>query len=240
MTTKQNTPRLVNWMGYLGLTLLVALPLSILTVRAGAWQQGLMIYAISCLGAAVLLLLAIALMLLPRFASWRGAIGQRAMLAVPGTLLLLTMLGSRGDFPAIHDITTDTEDPPIFTAAVALRDTGANSLEIDPDTLETQRRAYPGIVTLHSASSIEAAFYRAQVTVREMGWEIHREDLNAGYIEAVDTTSIMGFKDDIVIRLRTNAQGTLVDMRSVSRVGISDLGANAARIEAFSSAFKEP
>lgn len=240
MTTKQSIPRLVIWAGYFGLTLLAALPVSILMVRAGAWQQGLLMYAIACLGAAVLLLLAIALMLLPRFVAWRPAIGKLAMLAVPGTLLLLSMLGSRGDFPPIHDITTDTDDPPVFSAAVPLRDAAANSLEIDPDTLERQRQAYPGVVTLHTDSSIEAAFYRAQVTARELGWDIHREDLNAGYIEAVDTTSIMGFKDDIVIRLRTNAQGTLVDLRSASRVGISDLGANAARIEEFSNTFKGP
>ena len=78
---------------------------------------------------------------------------------------------------------------------------------------------------------------RAGVIARELGWEIYREDLNAGYIEAVDTTAIMGFKDDIVIRLRTNAEGTLVDLRSVSRVGVGDLGANVSRINAFVEQF---
>ena len=70
-------------------------------------------------------------------------------------------------------------------------------------------------------------------------WEVYHKDLNAGVIEAVDTTAIMGFKDDVVIRLNTNADGTLVDLRSVSRVGISDLGANAARIRSFLQIFRE-
>ena len=61
---------------------------------------------------------------------------------------------------------------------------------------------------------------------------------NAGFIEAVDTTAIMAFKDDIVIRVRSNADGTLVDLRSVSRVGVSDLGTNADRIREFREAFR--
>lgn len=237
MTQNQSTPRLVNWIGYLGLTLLAALPLAVLTVRSGVWQQGLLLYALGCLGAALLLALAIVLMLLPRFAPWRGALGKRALLAVPGTLLLLSLLGSRGDIPPIHDITTDTNDPPVFTEAPAQRGAGANSLKIVPETIEAQLAAYPELATIKTGTSIESAFYRAGAIARELGWEVYREDLNAGFIEAVDTTAIMGFKDDIVIRLRTNADGTLVDLRSVSRVGVSDLGANAARISAFIEQF---
>ena len=68
---------------------------------------------------------------------------------------------------------------------------------------------------------------------------MYHQDLNAGTIEAVDTTAIMGFKDDVVIRINTNAEGTLVDLRSVSRVGVSDLGANAARIREFLQAYQD-
>jgi uncharacterized protein (DUF1499 family) len=84
---------------------------------------------------------------------------------------------------------------------------------------------------------IDQAFDRAVTVAGELGWEIYHQDRNTGVIEAVDTTAIMAFKDDVVIRLRTNADGTLVDMRSVSRVGISDIGANAKRIRAFQEAF---
>lgn len=237
MTKNMGTPRLVNWVGYLGITMLVALPLAVLTVRSGAWQQGLLLYALACLGSALLLALATLLLLLPRFAPWRSAVGQRAVMAAPGTLLLLALLGSGGDFPPIHDITTDTADPPVFTAAVARRGPDANSLKTVPETIEAQLAAYPELATIETEATIESAFYRAGVIARELGWEIYREDLNAGYIEAVDTTAVMGFKDDIVIRLRTNADGTLVDLRSVSRVGVSDLGANAARIGSFIEQF---
>ncbi len=84
---------------------------------------------------------------------------------------------------------------------------------------------------------IDEAFAQALDVAAAMGWEVYHQDINAGVIEAVDTTAIMGFKDDIVIRLRSNADGTLVDLRSVSRVGVSDLGANASRIEAFQREF---
>jgi len=237
MTTSAKKPGVVTWIGYLGLALLLLLPLAVLTVRSGAWQEGLLLFGLSCLGAALVLLVTLVLMLLPRYADWRKALGQRALLAAPGTLLLLTLLGSRGDYPPIHDITTDREDPPVFTAAVRERGQGSNPLDIEAETLELQHQAYPDLHTIRSAGSIEAAFEKALETASALGWEVYRKDLNAGYIEAVDTTPIMGFKDDIVIRLRTDAQGTLVDLRSVSRVGLGDIGANAARIREFSRRF---
>ena len=109
------TPALVNWLGYLALALLLALPAAVLMVRSGAWQQGLLVYAIACAGAALLVLLAVLLMLLPRFSSWRKPIAGRALLALPGALLMLSLLGA-GNYPRIHDISTDLQDPPRFTA----------------------------------------------------------------------------------------------------------------------------
>lgn len=236
MTDTTNTPKLINWIGYLIITLLVMLPIAVLTVRSGAWQQGLMLYAISCLGAALLLILAVVLMILPKFAPWRSAIGKRALFALPGTVLLLSLLGG-GDYPPIHDITTDTSDPPVFTAAPEQRGDGSNSLEIKADFIDAQKAAYADLNTLVTDVAVEDAFAQARATAEALGWEIYYEDLNAGIIEAVDTTAVMGFKDDVVIRLRTNAQGTLIDLRSVSRVGLSDLGANAARIRRFLETF---
>lgn len=235
--TQKHTPPVVTWIGYLALALLVVLPLAVLTVRSGAWQQGLLLYALACAGAAVLLLICLALLVLPRFRDQRKAILSRALLTLPGTLLILVLFGSGGDVPSIHDITTDTTDPPVFTAAPERRGEGSNSLAIKPDVIEAQVEAYPNITTLVSADGLEQTFKRSLQVARELGWEVYREDLNAGYIEAVETTAIMGFKDDIVIRIRTNAEGTIVDLRSVSRVGRSDLGANAARIQRFAEAF---
>jgi len=237
MTNQSEPPRLVNWIGYLAITLLLTLPLAVLTVRAGAWQEGLLLYALSCLGCLLLIALSILLMLLPRFAPWRNSLAWRASLALPGTLLLLSLLASRGDYPAIHDVTTDTGDPPAFTAAEQQRGAGANPLALDSEAIILQQQAYPDLQTLISAMPIDEAFDRALQVAADMGWEIYHQDRNVGVIEAVDTTSIMAFRDDIVIRVRSNAQGTLVDLRSVSRVGIGDIGANAKRIRAFQQQF---
>ncbi len=238
MNEQGKPPGLINWTGYLALTLLLVLPVSVLTVRSGAWQQGLMLYAIACFGSALLVILSLVLLLLPRFAGWRKGIALRALPVLPGTLLLLSLL-SAGDAPRIHDITTDTADPPTFSVAVQQRGAGSNSLDIDQDVILQQREAYPNLQTLSSAQSYDDAYTRAVQVAAELGWEIYHEDRNAGVIEAVDTTAVMAFKDDIVIRVRTSAQGSLVDLRSVSRVGEGDIGANAKRIRAFYEAFQQ-
>lgn len=238
MNEQAKLPGLVNWTGYLALTLLLVLPLSVLTVRSGAWQQGLLLYAIACFGSALLIILSLVLVFLPRFARWRKQIALRALWALPGTVLVLSLLLG-ADVPPIHDITTDTQDPPTFTQAEQQRGAGSNSLQIDKAVIDQQREAYPDIQTLVIDESFEDAFDRATQVANELGWDIYHQDRNAGVIEAVDTTAIMAFKDDIAIRLRTNAQGTVVDLRSVSRVGESDLGANAKRIRAFVAAFQQ-
>ena len=236
--TKTNTPgALINWTGYIAVTLLLLLPVSVLTVRSGAWQQGLLLYAVSCLGCVLILGLCGVLLLLPRYANTRGAILGRMLVALPGAVLLISLLAGRGDYPPIHDVTTDIKDPPVFTMAMEQRPESANSLEIDPQAISAQQEAYPDVQTIRTSLDIEAAFDRALAVAGDLGWDIYHQDRNAGVIEAVETTAIMAFKDDIVIRLRSNAQGTKVDLRSVSRVGIGDIGANAKRIRAFQQAF---
>ena len=239
MIRKGKLPTLVTWIGYLAGAMLLALPLAVLTVRSGAWQQGLLLYALACLGAALLLAILLLMLLVPRYAPWRGAILGRAALAVPGTLLLFSLLANRGDHPPIHDITTDTGDPPRFTAAEAVRGPGSNPLEIDPQVIAQQKEAYPDLDTLVTTLPVDEALGRALAVARELGWEVYHEDRNAGVIEAVDTTPIMDFSDDIVIRVRASERGTLLDLRSVSRVGIGDLGANADRIRKFQQAFQQ-
>ncbi len=236
--TPQYRPALVNWLGYLALTFLVALPLAVLTVRSGAWQQGLLVYAVSCLAAAILLAMALVMMVLPRYASWRKGVAGRALLALPGAFLFLSILGG-GDYPPIHDISTDLDDTLVFTAAEQQRGTNANNLETDPDTLRQQRESYPDLQTLETTAGFDAVYDTALQVAENMGWDIYLQDRNAGIIEAVATTAIMGFSDDVIVRVRTNADGSLVDMRSVSRVGVSDMGANAARIRTFQQALRD-
>ncbi len=239
MTEQRATPGLVNWLGYLAITFLVLLPLSVLMVRSGAWQQGLLLYAVSCLGAAVLLIFSLWLMMFRGYASWRSQIAMRSVLNLPGALLLLGMTLGGGDYPRIHDITTNPDNPPEFVTAAEQRGEGTNSLEIKVESLSLQRQAYPDLKTIVTNIPIDDAFEKAATTAEGLGWEIYHRDANAGIIEAMDTTSIMAFKDDIVIRVRSNADGTLIDLRSVSRVGQGDIGANAERIRSFSRAFGE-
>ena len=97
--------------------------------------------------------------------------------------------------------------------------------------------AYPDLKTIDAGTSIEEAFARAIRTAEGLGWEIYHQDLDAGIIEAVDTTRIMAFKDDIVIRVRSNAQGAYVDLRSVSRDGRGDIGVQFLNWSAQRSAF---
>ena len=238
MNQGTNLPGIIRWSGYIALALLLAIPIAVLTVRSGAWEPGLGLYALACLGSTLLAIIFIILLMLPRFAEARAATGKRLLLALPGTALLLA-LTSGGDAPPIHDITTNTVDPPEFVTAAQQRGEGANSLDIKPDFIAEQKKAYPELATIRTGLAASQAFDRAVTIAGELGWEIYHEDRDAGIIEAVDTTAIMGFKDDVVIRVVHGFSGTMVDLRSVSRVGLSDLGANAQRISAFTAAFAE-
>jgi len=136
--------------------------------------------------------------------------------------------------PRIHDITTDTVDPPAFVAIAPLREDAPNPLEYPgEETAEQQREAYPDITTWHIDVYPAIVFEHALAVVESRGWELVDADENDGRIEATHTTFWFGFKDDVVIRIRADNGGSQVDVRSKSRVGMSDVGANAARIRKF-------
>lgn len=230
--------RLIVWPGYLAALVLISLPVSVLVVRSGAWQSGLMLYALACVLGTLLLVYFLVLLFVPRFARQRGAVLLRAVLVIVPALLLLSLLPGDNPVPAIHDITTDVADPPLFSAAPGQRPEGSNPLAIKPDVISQQQQAYPDIATLSSPLPPTAAFDRAQQVAEEMGWEIYRRDAGAGELEAVDTTTIMAFRDDIVVRVRDSISGSEIDLRSVSRVGLSDMGKNAERIRDFQARFE--
>jgi len=238
MTTR-DASAWIRWPGYLAWSFLALLPLSVLTVRAGQWQQGLLLFGLAGLLSLLVLALLAMQFLLPGRRAQRPAIGRAALPALPGAVLLIFLAVKGGQAPPIHDITTDVDDPPRFEVAPDLRGPQSNPLAIKPEVLAQQLEAYPDLQTLRLDDSYTDTYNRALGTARARGWTITREDPTAGFIEAVDTSAVMGFKDDVVIRVRTNADGSLVDLRSVSRVGISDLGANARRIRAFITAFRE-
>lgn len=136
--------------------------------------------------------------------------------------------------PPIHDITTDTAQPPAFQAILPLRQDAPNSAVYGgPAIAREQRKAYPDIKPLQLQVSPARAFAAALDVAKDMGWRIVAAAPQAQRIEATVTTSWFGFKDDVVIRIRAAEPGARVDIRSVSRVGASDLGKNAERIRRF-------
>ena len=136
--------------------------------------------------------------------------------------------------PRIHDISTDTENPPQLVATLPMR-AGAENTAVygGPKLAAEQKQGYPDIAPLMLKAAPQDTFERAQRVAREMGWQIIAADRTAGRLEATDTTAWFGFHDDIVVRIAAAGSGSRVDVRSVSRVGRSDIGTNARRIRSF-------
>jgi hypothetical protein len=153
----------------------------------------------------------------------------------------LAMRATAASVPFIHDITTDTANPPAFVALMPARTAAPNGAEYKADeNAEATKKGYPDLAPLISPTTTPAdMFKRAEATARAMGWEIVAAEPGEGRIEATDTTMWFGFKDDIVIRIVPEGEGSRLDIRSMSRVGKSDLGKNADRIRKFLAALKE-
>ncbi|MFQ3245643.1 MAG: hypothetical protein ACI9WC_003903 [Arenicella sp.] len=161
-----------------------------------------------------------------------------AMIALLPLIGLGTQIFTAKSVPSIHNISTDVVNPPKFDKVVALRGENTNPLEYNVEkTASVQTQAYPKVKTLITDLSASDAHARAKAVVESMGLELVNSDVSNGIIEATETTTIWGFKDDLVIRIAEQDGKTAVDLRSVSRIGISDLGANAKRIEKFLAKF---
>jgi len=148
---------------------------------------------------------------------------------------VVVAVNARGTAP-IHDVTTDTVNPPEFVAVLPIRaQTGAlNPVEYGGARVAAlQQRSFPDIKPLRLDVAPPAAFDRALAAVRAMNWELVAADPSAGRIEATDTTALFGFKDDVVVRVRPDGNGSRIDVRSLSRVGGGDIGTNAKRIRAY-------
>ncbi|MBA3666726.1 MAG: DUF1499 domain-containing protein [Sphingomonas sp.] len=159
---------------------------------------------------------------------------------------LMSHIATARRVPAIHDATTDLADVPHFKTLTVrtdnledIPDDGRPDLAaLDPESRwkTIHREAYGDVRSLSLALSPADAIQRAEALVRDRGWQVARVDRQAGIIEATATTLFFRFKDDVVVRVRPDPKrpdGSIVDMRSISRVGGSDIGVNAARIRAF-------
>ena len=171
-----------------------------------------------------------------RMGSWRfnGVCWIALVLSVGMTLNNLLWLRQGQVSPPIHDITTDTDNPPLFVDILPLRAGAPNPPEYaGSEVAEQQLAAYPEIESLELDVSPAQAMALAESAARAMEWELITVAPGEGRLEAVATTAWFGFKDDIVVRIVESGDGSLVDVRSKSRLGLSDVGTNARRIRAF-------
>jgi uncharacterized protein (DUF1499 family) len=258
MTTEiadQAKPRL--WLKIGGLTsLLLGLGLGVLTLAsaAGIWlgfwdfRRGF-----SLLGTAnqygqwlawACLLLAAATLIASQLLKVKNA-GKFVSLAAVGALVAWVAYlipesfrpGEGVNYPPIHDISTNRINPPEFVAIAPLRADAPNTLvygasnNMTPEQLiEQTDEAYPNLVTQLYSESVNEVFEKALAAVDDLGWELVAQDASAGRIEATDTTFWFRFKDDVVLKIDQQGSETAVDVRSVSRVGTGDVGANAIRM----------
>ena len=224
-----------------GLGALALLPLGALGARFGFWDfgRGFQLMYTGVFVAAAVLVLGLAVLVFALRAGRKNAVLPIGI----GLLASIVALATMGQqyrltttLPPINDITTDLDDPPAF-GAVELR---GRALDYDPDKGVAQRRSYSHIATERSDLAPDDASRKALAVARELGWDV-LADTDAGderTLEATATTFWFGFVDDVVVRIRPDGGGSLVDVRSASRVGMSDLGANARRIDAFMARFR--
>jgi len=230
--------RLAAWSGRFALFALVVAALSVMIVRSGLLEIE---PALATFGAALAFaMLAVLLSFMAFAVIWRqglSGMGSAVMGLFLGLLLLAYpgYLGYRASkLPAISDITTDPNNPPRFEALARARPRGR--IEYPGATVAAaQEAAYPDIGPLQESVPPKLAYDIALALVTKRKWQIAdarpaaagRRD---GVIEATARTPIMAFRDDVVIRVSPSGQGVRIDVRSASRYGVSDFGANAARV----------
>jgi Protein of unknown function (DUF1499) len=155
---------------------------------------------------------------------------------------MVSLAGQARSVPAIHDVSTDLADPPIFKSLTLRADNldsipGADDQDmrgLNPTQRWTilHQKAYGDIRSVRINQPVTAVIEKAARLADDRGWDVVSNLPSAGHMEATATTSLFRFKDDIVLRVRPSSDGSssIVDMRSVSRVGQSDLGVNAKRV----------
>ena len=241
--TEQPPSRLAIWSRRIALFSLVATFIAIVVVRSGALE---IVPALSTLGGALALaMLAIVLAFGAAVSIWKDGVGGIGE-AVTGLLIGLVLIAyplyvgvKAYKLPAIYDITTDPIDPPRFDAIARLRPRDANPVTYAGlYTAEQQRTAYSDIEPDMTSVSPQEAYDAAMKVITKRKWHVvdarppQGTAPRDGLIEAIARTPILGFRDDVAVRVRATHEGARIDVRSASRYGRHDLGANAARVRA--------
>ncbi len=238
----------MNYVSWLGLGLAVTGLLSLFVsgpgFRLGLWHFKTGIIFVKAAG---YLSAAASVVCLAGLGVWQARMFSQGVIpAIVGLVIGSGVLGltlkwkhNLTSVPYIHDITTDTENPPLFVAVLPLRAGADNSAAYGgPDIAEQQKKGYPDLKPGFVSRPPVAAFPEALQVAKEMGWKIVASEPTSLRIEATDTTPWFGFKDDVVVRLSPTPTGSRIDVRSVSRVGKSDVGTNARRITAYLTRLK--
>jgi uncharacterized protein (DUF1499 family) len=212
--------------------------------RFGLWHYGtgLLLMSGALFVGLAAALLALVLLVIPKTRAGSGVTLAIIALLVGLGAAWVPFNGYRTvkSLPVIHDITTDTVNPPKFVAVMPLRANASNPPDYaGEEVAKQQRQGYPDIQTLALNDPPIEVLRKARMALEDMDLEIVAVEPEEGRIEATATTFWFGFKDDVVIRVVADGSGSRLDMRSKSRVGRSDVGANAARIHRFMSILKE-
>ena len=243
--------RRLSWLALaLSLGGVAAALVAALGAGAGAWPYGAGLGALRyALYAAIAggVLAIVAWVVSRRSGARTGWINALALVAaVLFTAYLGNQIATARSVPAIHDAATDLDDLPQFSRLTVRADNLENIPDegrpelaaMDPESRwkALHRGAYSDLRPLRLAAPPAEVVRRAEQLARERGWEVANVDGRAGVVEATATTLFFRFKDDVVVRVRPDPArpgGSVVDMRSISRVGGSDVGVNAARIRDF-------
>lgn len=214
----------------LGLASLVLLATAVWGFRAGGWPWP---QAYDLAGWAAWAAAAGVLTALAGLAAWLRRRQGGTLLVLLGLALSLPVTGFGAAFelaarttPPINDISTDVEDPPVFWFTVTPTDYPAANAGL-------QRTAYPQVQPLELPLSFDEAFAAALALIEDRGWEVLSADPAESQIEAIATSRLFGFEDEVAVRIAETDGGARIDMRSRSRLGQIDRGANARRIEAY-------
>jgi uncharacterized protein (DUF1499 family) len=200
--------------------------------RTGIATLGYVFWVAACTG--IVTLIALVLAFVRKAGNTAIVLGALGVVVASITAYVPFHLRQTADsVPRIHDITTDLANPPAFVKATALRAKDDHPVAYEgPKVGELQKGAYPDIAPLTLAVPAPKAFEAATTALTDLGLEISDIDPAQGRIEAVATSMLFGFKDDVVVRVAAAGDGARVDIRSMSRVGRSDFGVNAKRVRA--------
>ena len=184
-------------------------------------------------GIATLILLVLQILFKRKTVTFGSTI-MALLLSTIAITIPLSMLNKGKSVPPIHDISTDLVNPPEFVAIAPLRADAPNPVGYAGVEVATQQRAaYPELQTLNYPQSKSELVEATKQAIDNSGWQLVNIDANQGIVEATDRTMWFGFKDDVIVRITDKGSERLVDIRSKSRVGGSDLGKNAERIHDF-------